>query len=163
MTTITVAQVTSKIASVITALTPTALPSNNVGFVENPKPNAPLRSWARLEAGKKVVRVFDIETNGRRQDLHIQFPEATLCEQPLLVTVAYATEHKEIYGITTRRGFEDVIAADAQQIRNALWLGSSLVGAGHQANKADIERVDRGNAVVWFLEISVLARFYVAV
>lgn len=163
MTTITIAQVTAKIAEVITALPAALFPLHHVGFAENPRPNSPLRSWARLEAGKKVARVFDIETNGKRQDLHILYPDATMCEQPLLLTVAYGTAHHELYGIPTRRGFEDVLAADAQQIRNALWLDSSRVGAGHQANRAEIERVDRGNPVVWFLEISVLARFYVAV
>jgi hypothetical protein len=162
MTTVTLGQVVAKFVEVITALTPSAFPQNNKGFTESAPPaaTAPQRTWAPYAAGAKVVRLFEVET-GDRSDLHVMDPQATFCEVPIRVTVAYAGQ-PSLYGYTLPRSLEATIAADAQLIRNALFLPSGRVGPGHQANVPSGPRGLDRSAPVWFQDIEFAARFYVA-
>lgn len=164
MTTVTVAQIAQKIAEVIAALTPTSFTTNNAAFVENPTPNTPLRSWARLSDRDRVTRLFEVYAVGNRTSLGLT-SRAEFVEQLFRVTIAYPTDHHTIFGIATRRGLEDAIAADAVQIQNALRGGGGLVGPGHQALKLSpgVKEPDRGNVAVWFQEIDMLAQFWAAV
>lgn len=161
MTTITLGTITARIATVVAGLTPAVLSANNAGFVEAPTPNAPLRNWARLNAGAKMIRLFEIASIGDRATPGPIIVGGMLTEQLVRVTVAYPTDHK-LYAIDTRRDLEDIIAVDAAQIQGALMGPDGLAGAGHLALLLEpgIKGLDRSNAVVWFQDLDFLAVFY---
>lgn len=164
MVTITPAAVIAHLVTLIEGLNPTRVPKDNVGFLENPPPNGPIKTWPIRNDRTRVLRLFEVaQDGGDRVDLHIQDPQATLCEIPLLVTIAYPSV-PALHGLEKWRDMHAVISADAQLIRNAIWLPSGLAGAGHQGFKKDIRirPPQRVNAAVWYQEIAAVAILYVS-
>lgn len=160
MTTVTPSQIVSKIVEVITGLTPAATPSSNYGFLENPTRNGQLRSWPIRAGSERIFRLFEVEV-GRRDDVGLNQPGVTYCNLAMSVTIAYPSAYT-LRGYDSFRDVAEIISADAQQIRNALALPSALVGPGHDALIPTIQQVQRGNDAVWFQDISLVAKFYVA-
>lgn len=163
MTTITPAQIVAHMVTLIQGLNPTRVPKDNVGFLENPTPNGPLATWPIRAGSTRILRLFEVAQSGDRVDLHIMDPQATLCEIPFLVTVAYPSV-PALHGLEKWRDMEAVMSADAQLIRNALWLPSGIAGPGHQGFKREtrIRAPQRGNAAVWFQDVVATAVMYVS-
>lgn len=160
MTTITPAAIIAHMVTLIQGLNPVRLPKDNATFLENPPPNGPLASWPIRNERTRVLRLFEVAQDGDRVDLRLHPPQVALCEIPLLVTVAYPSV-PTLHGLERWRDMETVMTADAQQIRNALYLPSGLAGAGHIGfMDFRIATPFRGNAAVWFQLVSMNAILY---
>jgi hypothetical protein len=162
MVTTTPAEIVAHIVTLIEGLSPTRVPKDNVGFRENPAPNGPLKTWPIRASSTQVLRLFDVAQDGDRVDLHLMDPQATLCEIPFLVMVAYPSV-PGLLGMERHRDIEALMSTDAQQIRNAIFATSGLAAPGHQGfTELRPRKPDRSNAAIWFQEIAIKARLYVA-
>jgi hypothetical protein len=163
---VTIAQVAAKLVAVIGGLRPAPFPLNDSPFVEGQPPHPQqgqtthpmLRTWAPFVAAAKVVRRFEVQF-GDRVDLGVLHHQATLCDVPVRATVAYPGQ-PTLYGLTTLRELEAMIAADAQLVRDALFGPTGLLGPGHLANLRPTIRTLERSGPVWFQDIDATARFY---
>ena len=163
MTLTTLSAVIAHIVEVIEDLTPTATPRENHGFVETQLPTGDLRQWIPRNGGKESLRLFEVQTDGELEDAWpVQDVAGSAVKAPLVVRIVYPI-NPAYYGLAQRRDLEEIIAADAWQIRNALQRPSALVSAGHVKNKVGkIRKLDRANEQFWFQEIPVETQFFVA-
>jgi hypothetical protein len=162
VTTTTPAAIIAKLVTVIEALSPQPEPLGRT-FRRLKQPQSQrltLRKWS-LTSGAGVFRIFDVVRAGEREDLGVQDPRATLARVPLLVTLAYPAS-PSLCGLSEYGELEDLIDADACQVRNAIYSVSALADGGHQASDVTIRAPDRDGDQAWFQDLAVVATFYVA-
>lgn len=163
MTTTTLAAVVAKIVAVVEGLTPVATPANNKAFIESEAPNGYLKPWilgrGGKDGGKDALRLFEVETDGELEDAWpVQDVAGSAAKVPLVIRIVYPV-NPTFYGHDQRRDLEDLIAADAWQIRCALLMPSAKV-AGHIKNKPKVRKLDRAHEQFWFQEIAVETLFF---
>lgn len=160
MTTTTLTTIVNKMAAVIVALTPTAAPATRL-FQRSTAPNLPFRRWALQAGGLTLFRMFEITRIGRRDELGVTDPSATLVRQNVRVTIAYPMVPKN-YGRTDVMDMESLIEVDAHQVLDVLWSVGGLAGAGHQTSKPAMEEPDRSDDRIWFQDLTTEVTFYTA-
>lgn len=157
MTTSTLAEIIAKIATVITALTPGALSAQR--FDRAPR-RYPLRLWAPQQgASTATLRKFEINRVGPRQDPGVIDPTAYFVNRDVLVTVAYPVL-PALYGRNDLDDLEDIVEADALQIRDALFSPTGLASAAHQETVVVVEDLDRSDDDVWFQPFTLTVKYF---
>jgi hypothetical protein len=156
MITTTATAIIEKIVTVIEALTPLEVATRP--YRRSKAPNLPLATWATDAGAMGLLRLFEVERSGPREDPGINDPQATLAAVPIDVTMVYPPVPR-LYGLADEHALRAVVESDAHQIRDALFAPTALV-PGHQANMVTIEGLAQGERM-WFQTISLTAIFYI--
>lgn len=122
MSTTTFAAIRSQIETVMLALTPAT--ASQLKFRRAPR-REPLRDWASKNTGDRAVRKWELLRGDQRDPLSLD-PSEYACEIDGTLTVAYPTL-LGIYGANELDSLEDVIEADAHQIRDAIFSAGNYV------------------------------------
>jgi hypothetical protein len=158
MTTITAAEIISHWVAVIEAAMPLSLSGRPYRRLRAPA--GELRRWALQAGGNDILRLFEIRRNGPRVDPGLQWPTASYVNQPFLLTLAYAAQPK-LYDLDDIAELEDLIAEDAQQLRDLIFGGTGLAGDGHNASVVEYGAPDRADPRgVWFMDLTITAKFF---
>ncbi len=159
MTTRTITEIVAKMVSVIEGLTPVVAVPDGRRFVYSRSPNRPLRRWLPDAGGAGMLRLFDVDAGGR-DDLGANLVAAVQVTHPVTITMAYSAVPK-LYGLGERYELQALIAADAQQIKDALRAPTAMAGSGHVCNLVtSIPQLDRSDEKNWFQEIAAAAVFF---
>ena len=158
MTTSTLAQILTKIRAVIVGCLPATLP--DVRFMRPTEKHVPLREWALANAGSQCARKFEVKRFGPREDPGVIDPQAYYCNRQVLVEIAYPAELAALFGREDLDDLEDVIEADALQIRDALFSPTGLANDAHQETAVVIEDLDRVEGPVWFQPFTLTVKYF---
>ena len=122
MSTTTFAAIRSQIETVLAALTPAT--ASQLRFKRAPR-RVPLRDWVTKNTGDGAVRRWEMLRGDQREPMSMDASERVV-EIDAVLTVAYPTLIG-IYGANELDSLEDVIEADANQIRDALYSSGNYV------------------------------------
>lgn len=156
LTTTTFHLVRDQMATKICALTPTG---GGGRLYRRSKKSARLREWTavKTEAG---FRAFEI-TRADSQEPPLLDPAAYLRSETVTVTVAYPLLFG-IYGTEDTDEVENLIRADAAQIRDCLYSSGNYVDGQQAALPLPIPEPDRSSDEVWFQDITFTVLYYEA-
>lgn len=157
MTTSTLAEILAKVRSVVTSLTPGSLSAQR--FDRAPR-RYPLRLWAVQQgASSATLRKFEVKRTGPREDPGVIDPTAYFVNRDLLLEVAYPAL-PALYGREDLDDLEDLVEADALQIRDALFSPTGLANDAHQETVVVVEELDRGDDDVWFQPFTLTVKYF---
>jgi hypothetical protein len=110
-----------------------------------------LRKWAAKTPSTAALRRFEI-SRGPASDAPIVSTGASQTIEMVGITVAYPVL-PSLYGSDELDDLDEVMRADAAQIRDALFSIDSYI-AGHSITRVEIEAPDRGLDTVWFQDFT---------
>lgn len=152
----------AKIVSTVEALTPAPVPLNNDSYRLNRAPGEPFPSWPITQGGNKMFRLFEVEQVG---DVlfaaPVMGPDVAFVDVTFNIMIAYPRNPK-LYGLVELNDLRDVMSRDAWQIRSALFDVGALANAAHQANEVLAARPDTTDDRIWFGQVLVTAKFFIA-
>lgn len=160
MTTITLAAIISRLASVLDALTPALMSSTH--FIRAEFENFSLREWMPAAGPQAMFRLYELEHDGRRDNLGVEDPRANRVVMTLSLVVAYPAMPKLYTGYTKRSQVNDLIASDARQIHDAINSVAAFAGPGHESSRGFEDGLERSaDKKLWFKSFSVEEIFYI--
>lgn len=144
----------SLVRGLLEELLPTVAPDR--GFERSRARNMPLREWAD---GKSSIqfRKFEWHRSSEANEPFVLLPDTIMRIERATLTVAYPAM-PALYGPDDLDSMEDVIRADAAQLRDALISPGNLI-AGCCAVLPVIEEPER-NTLVWFQSIVCELTYY---
>ncbi|SRR6266540_702334 len=157
-TTTTFGAIRNQIVSVIEALTPATMNRAEDKFRRCPDKRQLLETWAIAHASDGCFRKFDLRRSGDLTDPEVLDPSAIMRRELATLTMAYPVA-PALYGPNDLDSMEDVIASDAQQVRDAVFSPGNLL-TGQIASIVTIHDVDRADESVWFQRFTLEIIYY---